>query len=127
MIRLQDKDWPCPMAEDIAPCTCSYYNNTFLFQIWVHIVIHTMENELIYTNICLDTVALILQDPEIWDNAKPMSLPVDIFNGKSFRNIWISLKVDHVDADAFLSSHETVEELYLSGPGWVDGVMPLRM
>ena len=86
-----------------------------------------IENKLIYTNIYSDSVTLMLQDPEIWDNAKPMSLPVDIFNGKSFRNIWISLKVDHVDADAFLSSHETVEELYLSGPGWVDGVMPLRM
>ena len=77
--------------------------------------------------IYLDSVALMLQDPVIWNNAKPMGLPVDIFNGKSFRNIWISLKVDHVDDDAFLSSYQTVEELYLSGPGWVDGVMPLKM
>ena len=75
----------------------------------------------------LDSVALMLQDPETWDNSKRMSIPGDIFNGKSFRNIWISLKVDHVDVDAFLSSYQTVEELYLSGPGWVDGFMPLRM
>ena len=74
----------------------------------------------------------MLQDPEIWDDAKPMSIPADIFNGKSFRYIWISLKVDHVDADAFLSSHQTLEQLSLSGPrllgpDWVYGVMPLRM
>ena len=62
----------------------------------------------------------------IWDNFKPISIPRDIFNGKSFRHISIDLKVDHVDVDAFLSSYQTVEELSLSGPGGV-WVMPLRM
>ena len=69
----------------------------------------------------------MVQDTEIWDHAKPMSLPVDVFNGKSFRNIYIGLKVDHVDVDAFLSSHQTLEELNLSCLSWVDCVMPLRM
>ena len=82
---------------------------------------------IIYIQNFLEFVALVFQGQDIWDNAKPISLPFDIFNGKSFRSIYMGLKVDHVDADAFLSSHQTLEQLSLSGPGWVDGVMPLRM
>ena len=75
----------------------------------------------------IDTVAFMVQDPEIWDNSNPISLPRDIFNGKSFRNIWIDFKVGHVDTEAFLSSYQTIESLYISAPGWVTAVNTIKM
>ena len=74
----------------------------------------------------LDSVVFMVQDQEIWDNSKPMSLPRDVFNGKSFRDIWIGFKVGLVDLEAFLSSYQTVESLYISGPAGT-AVNTLRM
>ena len=69
----------------------------------------------------------MVQDEDIWDNSNPISIPRDIFNGKSFRNIWIDFKVGQLDTEAFLSSYQTVEELSISGPGWVTAVNTMKM
>ena len=39
----------------------------------------------------IDTVAFMVQDPEIWDNSNPISIPRDIFNGKSFQYLLMKL------------------------------------
>ena len=45
---------------------------------------------------------------------------MDVFNGKSAKDIWIDIKLDFVDPQAFLSSHSRLEFLEIGGPGMVD-------
>ena len=75
-----------------------------------------------YNRLYLDSIALIVNNPDVWDSSNPIPIPRDIFNGKSFRDIWISVKVADVDPDAFLSSHSRVEGLSINGGSRVDAI-----
>ena len=77
------------------------------------------------------SIVFLVTDPDVWNSSKPLSIPRDIFNGKSFNHIVVHMKVADVDPDAFLSSHSRVETLSInSGAGNVldaiDAINPIE-
>ena len=147
-------DWPCPLEEDIFPCTCTskftqrstnsidYCFTLGDLNLYCDNVVELHEIQRIFSqnfpfpnlsnqmakakfvwynqNLLLDSIVLSAQDQYVWESSIPISLPVDVFNGKSAKDIWIDIKLDFVDPQAFLSSHSRLEFLEIGGPGMVD-------
>ena len=101
----KSKDWPCPLAEEIAPCTCDEYYGPGKISIYCNNVIDINEIERVF-NVefpfnNLFGIILMVQDPNLWEQSEPIVLPPDVFKDKTAKLIDISLKLKEVHPDAF--------------------------
>ena len=124
-----EDDWPCPAADSIAPCMCSF--QSYKIQISCDNVVELSELRRIFSQPFpfdnLDTVVLMNNDVNLWNKSEPLEIPADFFCGKKIRNIWIYVKVSEVHEEAFVASHEILEELSISGGTNIDSIQPLEM
>ena len=129
-VRLND--WPCPLAEEIAPCTCSSLSSaaTISLNIDCDGLVDIQEIERVFSAEFpfnnLNSISLIVNDKNVWDNTVGVIVPQNVFKDKTAKVIWISIKIKEVHPLAFENTAEKLEDLSFSGPGWVDGYNPLN-
>ena len=124
------ESWPCPPAEEVAPCSCGQAGgNPSKLEMLCDGVVDLQEIERVFAvqfpfnN--LHSIALSVNDYNIWENSTAVTLPPNVFKDKTAKRIWISIKVSEVDPLAFENTSDMLEDLSISGPGWVDGKNPL--
>ena len=125
----QQADWPCPLAEEISPCTCGH-DGARLSIICDNVVdIEEIERifsvEFPFNN--LWEIALIVNDVDVWMNSEAADVPKNVFKDKTAKHIWIDLKVEQVDPLAFENTAHELEDLSISGPGWADAKNPIEV
>jgi len=121
-------DWPCPLAEEISPCTCGQTSPGKLQVICKDVVDIEEINRIFsvefpFNN--LEEITLIVNDNDLWINHSDVTIPQNVFQDKTASRIWISMKVVEVHPKAFENMGETLTELSISGAGMVDGEIPL--
>jgi len=116
------KDWPCPVAEDILPCICGYEAENLLTPFIsctdvpdIDVIREVFTKPFPFNN--LDSVYITIQGQEVWGNSTAVRIPENIFSDKSFRRIYIVMKVEDVHNHAFDASKDRLEDLILTGPG----------
>ena len=126
----QTRDWPCPLAEEIAPCTCSEYYGPGKISIFCDNVVDIDEIERIFSiefpfnN--LHSIVISAQDQDVWEQSNPVMLPPNVFKDKTAKLIWIDIKLKEVHPDAFNNTAHLIESLEIGGPGFVDANNPIE-
>ena len=125
----QTRDWPCPLAEEIAPCTCSEYYGPGKISIFCDNVVDIDEIERIFSiefpfnN--LHSIVISAQDQDVWEQSNPVMLPPNVFKDKTAKLIWIDIKLKEVHPDAFNNTAHLIESFEIGGPGFVDANNPI--
>ena len=128
--QTKSKDWPCPLAEEIAPCTCSEYYGPGKISIFCDNVVDIDEIERIFSiefpfnN--LHSIVISAQDQDVWEQSNPVMLPPNVFKDKTAKDIWIDIKLKEVHPDAFNNTAHLIESFEIGGPGFVDANNPIE-
>ena len=112
------KDWPCPIAEEIAPCNC-HFDGVLRFDCF---------------NVSLEEVEKVFSvdfpfnnfEMIVWENENYQyigELPMNVFQEKSFKEIWLKIDITSIHPKAFESSKSTLGVLWLHG--WPDRPIPI--
>ena len=114
------KDWPCPVASDISPCTCSEEMGEDSFMTFYCVDVTDMQviqsvfrKPFPFSN--LGEVIISVQDQYTWEDSVAVDIPANIFSDKSFKRIYFSMKVRDIHEHAFESSKDVLEDLFISG------------
>ena len=112
------KDWPCPIAEYIAPCTCSFDSVLwfYCFDVSLEDVKRVFSVDFPFNNF----------EAIFWVNENYQyigELPMNIFQEKSFKEIYLRIDITSIHPKAFESSKDTLIVLWMQG--WPDRPIPI--
>ena len=112
--------WPCPLAEEIKPCTCnSWFYGQGEIGIFCEDVTDINEIERVFSVEFpfndLHGIELTIKNKDVWEQSEPVVLPANIFKDKTTKRITIAMKVKEIDPDTFNNTAHTIERLNIDG------------
>ena len=116
--QTKSKDWPCPLAEKIAPCICYYESGNISMScnnvVDINEIERVFSTEFPFNN--LRSIDLRVQDLDVWKQSEAVVLPPNVFKDKTAKDIWIDLKLKEVHPGAFNNTAHLIESLRICGP-----------
>ena len=123
-------DWPCPLAQEISPCTCGHSGAKLSILCDNVVTIDEIERifsvEFPFNN--LWRITLMVNDYDIWTSSEAVNIPKNVFMDKTSKIIDIGIKVTEVDPLAFENTAAELKDLDISaGNGHVLAINPIEV